>query len=41
MTCDIENERLVRPSDLRGHRARHSRPARTRRWIAALTGQKP
>jgi hypothetical protein len=37
MTSTIELERLVRTSDLHGHRSRHRRPGRRRGWFVALT----
>ncbi|WP_250006273.1 hypothetical protein [Actinoplanes sp. M2I2] len=37
MTSSIDLERLVRPSDLHGHRGRHAAPGRHRVWLAAVT----
>ncbi|MET0417864.1 MAG: hypothetical protein ABW022_17790 [Actinoplanes sp.] len=36
MTSTSELERLVRPSDLRGHQGRHSK-ARRRGWFGAVS----
>jgi hypothetical protein len=36
MTSTSELERIVRPSDLRGHQGRHTRSGRRRGWFGAV-----